>query len=220
MASAQPLGALFQQPVVTASPWLVAVFGVLSLAAVAILVVGLVRGRLTPASIVAGLIFLPAGIFAFGNLVLMERSERIEFCGSCHVMAPIVDSVRSDGFQGDSASLASRHVALGAIPVAHACFECHSSYGPTGGLAAHVTGLVHMWKYATGTYSFPLTLTGRYDVRDCLGCHAQSQPFRSQPVHTDPGIQKALLDGSMTCWGTCHPPAHPAAAMAGPKGTR
>jgi len=220
MANAETLAPLFAQPVVAPSPWLEAVFAVLALVAVAILVVGLVRGRLMPASIVAGLIFLPAAIFAFGNVVLMERSERIEFCGSCHTMTPIIESVRNDGFQGDSAPLSSRHVALGAIPVANACFDCHSGYGPTGGLEAHMVGLVHIWKQATGTYTYPLKLSGRYDVNACLGCHAQSEPFRSQSAHADPDVQKALLDGSLTCWGTCHPPAHPAAALAGPKETR
>ena len=150
----------------------------------------------------------------------MERSERIDFCNSCHLMTPIVESVRNDGLQGDSAPLSSRHVALGAIPVANACFDCHSGYGPTGGPEAHLIGLRHMWKYVTGTYSYPLKLYGHYDVRACLGCHAQSEPFRGQPAHTDPDMQAALLDGSLTCWGTCHAPAHPAAVLTGQKEAR
>jgi hypothetical protein len=68
----------------------------------------------------------------------------------------------------------------------------------------------------TGRITYPIEIAGRYDISQCLDCHAQSAKFREQPAHQDPDLQKSLLDGSMGCTGVCHAAPHPDSALAAP----
>lgn len=179
--------------------------------AAAILVWGLVWGRLPPAVAVAGLVFLPAAAYGLGVLMLLETSKDLSFCGSCHVMTPLVASL-SDATNG---SLAATHYTRGLVPTTHACYVCHSGYGIWGTFDAKRAGFMHMVRTVTGRYALPIALHGTFDIDSCLGCHAGADSFRAVEAHQDPDMQQALLDGAMRCTGTCHPAAHPEDALTG-----
>ena len=91
---------------------------------------GLLRGSLSPALGTAGL-FLPVAAFGLGSLLVIEDSKRVTFCGSCHVMVPLVASLAAD-----DGSLASIHYARGLVPHETACYTCHSGYGIWGTMDA------------------------------------------------------------------------------------
>lgn len=190
-------------------PWL-AVLAMLVAAAAAILLLwGLVRGRL-PASYSAAAVLLPLAAYALASLHMLESSKQVAFCGSCHVMTPLLNSL-----QGNDGSLASIHYARGLVPHDQACFTCHSGYGIWGGVDAKMAGVMHMVRTATGWYSLPLTLNGPFDINSCLGCHAFAPSFRAVEAHQDPELQKQLLTHELSCTGVCHPAAHPDSALTG-----
>ena len=209
--SAAPTGALFvSPPVEPAVDWLRALPVLVALPAVAILLWGLVRGRLPPAVAVAALV-LPAAAYGLGMLMVMEKSKDVHFCGSCHVMTPIAESLHAT----DGTSLAAIHYTRGLVPTAEACYTCHSGYGIWGTFSAKKAGVVHMLRAATGRYILPIELNGTFDINSCLGCHAGAASFRAVTAHQDPDLQTALLNHTMSCTGACHPAAHPEAALTG-----
>ncbi len=190
------------------------ILGVLPLAigvvAMAICLVGLVRGRLGESLLAAGIVSLPVLAFALGNGVLLDRSKETQFCISCHIMQPIYDSTRAD-----DGSLASLHVSRGAVPTSQSCYTCHSGYGLWGDANAKLSGVQHMTHTVMGTYELPLKLYQPYNIDGCLQCHAESTRFRAVEVHATPEIQQALLSREMSCTGACHAAAHPAEALLG-----
>jgi len=199
-------------------PWAESGFGwmhgiplVLAIAGIALATVALLRGRLATPLAFAGLAALPVAAFAFSGLLMLEGTKRLEFCGSCHIMEPIVASLRAD-----DGSLASKHFAAGAIPTQEACYVCHSGYGIWGTVDAKMSGVGHMIATVTGRYDKPIHMNGSFDIKSCLGCHAASPRFRGVDAHQDPDLQKELLAGTTSCVGLCHDEAHPAEALAGP----
>jgi hypothetical protein len=116
-------------------------------------------------------------------------------------------------------SLAGIHMSRGAVPTAKSCYTCHAGYGLQGDMQAKLGGLRHMVMEVTGSYELPLTLHGDFDLKSCLGCHAEAASFRDQPAHAAPEIQDALLSGQMRCTGMCHAAAHPPEALTGGEGT-
>jgi hypothetical protein len=183
-----------------------------ALPAVVILLWGLVRGHLPPALAVAGWV-LPAAAYGLGMLMVMEDSKDVRFCGSCHVMTPIVESLHAT----DGSSLAAIHYTRGLVPTGAACYTCHSGYGIWGTFGAKKAGVVHMLRSLTGLYVLPIELNGTFDINSCLGCHAGAASFRAVAAHQDPDLQQALLSRTMACTGACHPVAHPEAALTGGK---
>ena len=180
----------------------------LALISLGICAVGLVRGRLPEVSFTAGLVSLPLVAFALGSAVLMQRSQSPEFCGSCHVMGPLLASLSED-----NGSLAATHYQAGAVPHDSACYTCHSGYGVSGDMAAKQAGMIHMLHEITGGYEFPLAMRGPFDLSSCNSCHADTQNFKDNPVHAS--IKQSLESGELGCTGACHPAAHPAAALSG-----
>lgn len=178
--------------------------------AAAILIWGLVRGRLSPPLAMAGLI-LPAVAYALGALMVLEESKSVQFCGSCHVMVPVTQHLKAP----DDTSLAAIHYQRGLVPTAEACYTCHSGYGIWGTFDAKKAGVMHMLRALTKTYELPLKLNGTFDITSCLGCHAGAASFRAVEAHQAPNLQAALLDHSMSCTGACHPAAHPEEALKG-----
>lgn len=206
------LGPLFASPPVEpAVQWSQVLPLVVAAPAVAILVVGLLRGRLSPSAALFGIVFLPAVAYGLGGLMMLETSKDVRFCGSCHVMTPIVASLSDAG----NGSLAATHYTRGLVPTDQACYVCHSGYGIWGTFDAKVAGVMHMVRTVTGDYALPIALHAPFDIDSCLGCHAGAASFRSVEAHQDPDLQKALLDGTMSCTGACHPAAHPAEALTG-----
>lgn len=211
--STAPTGGLFvSPPVEQAVDWIRVLPVLVALPAVAILLWGLARGRLPPAVAVAGLI-LPAAAYGLGMLMVMEESKDIRFCGSCHVMQPIVESLHAT----DGSSLAAIHYTRGLVHNGEACYTCHSGYGIWGTFDAKTAGTMHMLRTLTGRYTLPLELNGTFDINSCLGCHAGAASFRAVTAHQDPDLQQALLSRTMACTGACHPAAHPEAALTGGK---
>jgi hypothetical protein len=209
--SPTPVGPLFiSPPVAPGIDWIRVLPIVVAVPGVVILVWGLVRGRLPPAAGVAGLV-LPIAAYGFGMLMVMEESKDVRFCGSCHVMTPIAESLNAttDG------SLAAIHYTRGLVPTAEACFTCHSGYGIWGTFGAKKAGVMHMLHSVTGHYALPLKLNGTFDIDSCLGCHAGAATFRAVAAHQDREVQEALLSHTMACTGACHPAAHPEASLTG-----
>jgi len=211
--SSAPAGNLFiSPPVEPAVDWVTVLPILVALPAVVILLWGLVRGHLPPALAVAGLV-LPAAAYGLGMLMVMEKSKDVRFCGSCHVMTPVVESLRAT----DGSSLAAIHYTRGLVPTAEACYTCHSGYGIWGTFGAKRAGVMHMLRAATGRYVLPIHLEGTFDINSCLGCHAGASSFRAVEAHKDPDLQASLLNHTMACTGACHPAAHPEAALTGGK---
>ena len=189
--------------------WLAVLALVVGGAAAVLLLWGLIRGRLPP-SYAAVAVVLPIASYGLASLHMLEGSKQVTFCGSCHVMTPILNSLQSN-----DGSLASIHYARGLVPHDQACFTCHSGYGIWGGVDAKMAGVMHMVRTATGWYTLPITLNGTFDIDSCLGCHASAASFRAVEAHQDPDLQKQLLAREIGCTGICHPAAHPEAALTG-----
>ena len=189
--------------------WLAVLALVVGGAAAVLLLWGLIRGRLPPSYAVAAVV-LPIAAYGLASLHMLESSKQVTFCGSCHVMTPILNSLQSN-----DGSLASIHYARGLVPHDQACFTCHSGYGIWGGVDAKMAGVMHMVRTATGWYTLPIALHGHFDINSCLGCHASAPSFRAVEAHQDPDLQKQLLAHEIGCTGICHPAAHPEAALTG-----
>lgn len=190
-------------------PWIAVLAAVLGCAAAVLLLWGLVRGHL-PTSYGAAAVLLPIAAYGLASLYMLDGSKQVAFCGSCHVMTPILESL-----QGNDGSLASIHYTRGLVPHDQACFTCHSGYGIWGGLDAKMAGLGHMVRTVTGRYTLPIKLNGPFDIDSCLACHAFTPAFRAVEAHQDRDLQNLLVAREMSCTGTCHPTAHPAAALTG-----
>src|SRR5215470_14737430 len=154
---------------------------------------------------------LPAVAYGLGVLLVMEESKNVRFCGSCHVMGSVVNSLVAS----DDPSLAAIHYQRGLVPTAEACYTCHSGYGIWGTFGAKKAGVMHMLRALTGRYRLPLRINGTFDITSCLGCHAGAASFRAVEAHQAPDLQAALLNHSISCTGTCHPAAHPDTALTG-----
>jgi len=181
--------------------------------AIGIALVAIVRGRLAPPIATLGLVVLPLGAYALGSMLMLEESKGTEFCGSCHVMGPLVRSLKAN-----DGSLASIHYAKGAVPTQEACYVCHSGYGIWGTFDAKMAGVGHMIRTVTGRYETPIRLAGTFDIQSCLGCHAAAESFRKVEEHQPLDVQQALLSGEMGCTGDCHDVAHPEEALMGGDG--
>src|SRR6516225_8374018 len=213
VVNAVPTGPLFTSPPVEpAVDWVRLLPILVALPAAAILIWALVRGRLPPYAAVAALA-LPAAAYGLGMLMVMEKSKDVHFCGSCHVMTPVVESLSAT----DGSSLAAIHYTRGLVPTAEACYTCHSGYGIWGTFDAKKAGVIHMLRSLTGRYDLPIKLHGSFDINSCLGCHAGAASFRAVEAHQAPDLQAALLNHTMSCTGTCHPAAHPDSALTGGK---
>jgi hypothetical protein len=189
--------------------WIAVLAFAVGIAAAVLLLWALIRGRL-PTSWAAAAVLLPVGAYALATLHMLEGSKKVTFCGSCHVMTPILKSM-----QENDGSLASTHYARGLIRTDQACFTCHSGYGIWGGVDAKMAGVMHMVHTVTGNYAVPLTHNGPFDIDSCLGCHAFTRTFRAVEAHQDPDLQKQLVARELSCTGICHPAAHPESALGG-----
>ncbi len=208
---ATPDGPLFNWPPAPhAVSWIEILPLLAALPAVVLLVRGVARGQLPRPAAAAGIVFFPVVAYMLGFLLLMERSKQVSFCGSCHVMTPILESLgRDDG------NLASVHYTHGRVSHEEACFVCHSGYGIWGTVGAKMAGVRHMIHTVTGHYERPIALNGPFDIDSCLSCHARADSFRKVEAHQDRQLQESLAAREMSCTGTCHPAAHPAEALAG-----
>ncbi len=184
--------------------------------ALGVAVYALIRGRLSPDLGLAGLVLLPGFALLLANLVVLNRSQEVAFCGSCHEpMAPLVESLSEA-----NGSLASIHFRSGAVKGETACYTCHSGYGLVGDVAAKTAGLSHMWHEMWGNHEYPLQMRSAFDIDSCLDCHRRAANFQAVPSHSDANIQARLVSRELSCTGTCHPSAHPPEALNGSGGAR
>src|SRR5262249_37420213 len=121
-------------------PWLPVLPILAAAPAAALLLWGLVRGRPLPA-LGGAAVLLSLSAFGFGGLLVLEDSKRVDFCGSCHLMAPIVASL-----EADDGSLASTHLARRPVPPATPRHPPHRRprlWGPLDAKKARVPHIVH-----------------------------------------------------------------------------
>jgi len=203
-------GPLFAGPAGAHSiPWLEVIPIILGVPAFGLLLIGLIRGKLPP-SLAGAALVLPIAAYGVACLYMLEDSKKTTFCGSCHIMTPLLNSLGSN-----DGSLASTHYTRGRVPHDEACFTCHSGYGIWGTMGAKMAGVMHMVRTVTGRYELPLRVNGTFDIDSCLGCHAYASSFRAVEAHQDPELQKMLVSRQMSCTGSCHPAAHPDSALNG-----
>ncbi|MCP5119360.1 MAG: hypothetical protein GY953_51825, partial [bacterium] len=93
---------------------------------------GRVHGPFSWVVLVAGVLVVPFISTMFGTLLVFERAERVEFCGSCHqAMQVYVDDMQNP----NSESLAAVHYRNRYIP-RNQCYTCHTSFGMFGTVQA------------------------------------------------------------------------------------
>jgi nitrate/TMAO reductase-like tetraheme cytochrome c subunit len=167
------------------------------------------RGRVQSAGswglLIAGVLVVPSISTMFGTLLVFERAERVEFCGSCHkAMQVYVDDMENPL----SESLAAVHYRNRYIP-RNQCYTCHTSFGLFGTVQAKVAGIIDVHKYYTGSFRRQIQMREPYRNDDCLKCHSGSIKWSSN--HT--GSKDLIFAGKTTCL-ECHGRFHPAHTLA------
>lgn len=132
---------------------------------------------------------------------VMEETKTVTSCNSCHVMEPFVNDLRD----ANSPTLAARHFENKWIPKQQ-CYQCHTTYGVHGTLAAKRDGFRHWLLYVTETYDEPIEYSGSYPNGNCTTCHAGTESFQAVPSHS--ALQPLLASDEVSCI-RCHGPAHP-----------
>ncbi len=151
--------------------------------------------------LIAGVAVLPMVLSGVGNILVFERAQSVQLCGSCHLtMKSYVDDMKNP----KSNSLASVHFVNRYI-AENQCYECHTSYGMSGTLEAKEQGVIDVYRYYTRTFHLPLKLRHPYRDGDCLKCHAEAVKFAA--AHED--SKDAIFAGKMSCM-QCHAETHPA----------
>lgn len=146
-----------------------------------------------------GIVVFPCLALLLGSERAIEASKQPQFCGSCHIMDPWVNDLHDP----ESTTIAAVHYQNRFIREDQ-CYTCHTDYGLGGPMRAKLTGMVHLFKWETGTYTLPVALYHPYNFGNCLRCHGESKRYKD--THTD--ALDALADGSMGCTD-CHDPIHP-----------
>jgi len=167
------------------------------------------RGRLAgPVSwvfLAVGGVVVPATTVLLGTLLVMEKAEQVDFCGSCHLtMKSYVDDLKDP----NSHSLAAVHYQNKYIPT-NQCYQCHTSYGMFGTVEAKLSGMIDVYKYYTRTFHIPIKMRSPYPNDDCLKCHAESAKWK--PIHDE--FKASLFSGETKCLD-CHGNDHPAHTLA------
>lgn len=133
---------------------------------------------------------------------VMEETKTVASCNSCHVMEPFVNDMQASA----SPTLAARHYKNNWIPKQQ-CYQCHTTYGVHGTLAAKRDGFRHWLLYVTETYDEPIQYSGSYPNVNCTHCHAGTDKFESVQAHS--ALRPLLATDQVSC-ARCHGPPHPA----------
>ena len=162
---------------------------------------GRLQGPMSWALLIAGVVVVPSISTMFGTLLVFERAERVEFCGSCHkAMQAYVHDMENPA----SESLAAIHYRNRYVP-RNQCYTCHTSFGLFGTVQAKIAGVVDVHKYYTGNFRQQIRMREPYRNDDCLKCHAGAVKWSVNHA----GSKDSILAGKATCLG-CHGQAHPA----------
>lgn len=162
---------------------------------------GRIEGALSWGFLITGVVALPLTSLMLGMLLVFERAERVEFCGSCHVA---MQAYVRDLENTRSESLAALHFKNRYIP-RNQCYTCHTSFGLFGTVQAKVAGMVDVGKYYTRSFHFPLAMREPYRNDECLKCHYDSMRWGDR--HQD--VKNELVAGESRCLD-CHGKDHPA----------
>jgi hypothetical protein len=185
-------------------------------------------------ALLLGLGVFPIGVAIAGNIEGFQATEKRQFCGSCHVMAPHA----KDSEDPTSFSLASRH-ARNKLFGSDNCYVCHADYGMYGTILTKIGGMRHVWLYYTQYRTMPIAeakntihLRHPFPNDNCMQCHStEDLIWLKLPDH------RAALDdvradrvscASKGCHGLAHPNFRPASeplaleihAFADPQGSQ
>jgi nitrate/TMAO reductase-like tetraheme cytochrome c subunit len=151
--------------------------------------------------LVVSVCVLPSVSVLFGTVLVFERAERIEFCGSCHAaMNPYVADMQN----ATSPSLAAVHYRNRYIP-RDQCYVCHTSFGLFGTMQAKIAGVQDVRKYYLGSFQGPIRMREPYQNDECLKCHGDAVRWTS--AHSR--VRDDALGGRTRCMD-CHGKDHPA----------
>jgi cytochrome c nitrite reductase small subunit len=162
---------------------------------------GRIEGTLSWTVLMAGVLVVPSVSTMFGTLLVFQRAESVEFCGSCHhAMQAYVDDMKAP----ESESLAAVHYRNRYIP-RNQCYTCHTSFGLFGTVQAKISGIVDVHKYYTRNFVHPLKMRVPYRNDDCLKCHAGAVKWSVNHA----AEKEMILAGDALCLD-CHSAFHPA----------
>jgi cytochrome c-type protein NapC len=150
-----------------------------------------------------GLCVLPALCIVGGMSAHMKRSEKTQFCISCHAMEPYGKSLYID----DPSHLPAQHFQNHRVPPDTACHSCHADYGIYGPLKDKLSGLTRIYKQYVSTPSNPITIPGGFKNAQCLQCHLGARAFEENPIHA--AMMDSLKSNETSCLTSgCHDTAH------------
>ena len=152
-----------------------------------------------------GLFVLPAMCIVGGINTHIQRSERTQFCISCHVMIPYGQSLYVD----DPSHIPAQHFQNHRVPAAMACYSCHADYGIYGPLKDKLSGLTRIYKQYVSTPPDPaaIRIPGGFKNAQCLHCHLGARSFEENPVHS--AMMDQLKSEQMSCLTSgCHDTTH------------
>jgi cytochrome c nitrite reductase small subunit len=151
--------------------------------------------------LVLGAGILPVFVSTAGGLLVVEKSQRVGLCSSCHLtMKPYVEDMKNPKSQ----SLAALHYKNRYI-ADNQCYVCHTSYGMFGTLQAKKEGIIDVFKYYTHTFSVPVKMRHPYSNNDCLKCHGASEKFLASHKKD----REAMFADEVSC-SQCHDDDNPA----------
>ncbi len=149
----------------------------------------------------AGLAITPASTLIVSQAVALERMKSVEFCNSCHVMTPYVESLRAN----EGVTLAALHVQNHRVDPRTACYTCHTQHSLVGPILVKMKGMRHLIRYYTRNDKDPIELYAPYPNANCLHCHGGARNFEEHPAHTP--VMDQIVAGEMSCL-TCHAAMH------------
>lgn len=144
---------------------------------------------------------LPLGSLYFTDKTLFDSMKEVEFCGSCHIMNPFVESLNDL----DSGGLAALHVQHARIREA-ACYTCHTDYDMLGGVKGKIRGMRHLVNNYIKSEKERPKLYEPYPNGNCFSCHMQSSTWIVVAEHKDNFDE--LVSEDLSCL-ECHGPSHP-----------
>ncbi len=138
-----------------------------------------------------------------GTSYQIDRSKRIEFCLSCHIMEPYGRSLYVD----DKSFLAAAHFQNHRVPPDVACYTCHTDYVLYGSFRAKLRSLRHVYAQYIGRPKQPIRLYHPYNNRECLHCHLGARSFEEASTHA--ALRDDLISNQMSCLTSgCHSVVH------------
>lgn len=164
---------------------------------------GVRRGLRERLFVAAAVLLLPFTTIAMGQGVTVERMQTVQFCRSCHLMHPWVDSLKDT----EAPTLAALHSQNRRVNPETACYTCHSDYSLVGPVLTKLRGLRHVYGYYIKRHKGEIRIFTPFRNATCLHCHGGARNFEEHAAHV--AVLDQLRDESLSCL-TCHAPAHPA----------